>query len=141
MRLGIDFGTTHTVATLVDRGNYPVIGFEWGDTFPSLLAVAEPDGELRFGPDALAVADQPGWRLVRSFKRLLGARKVDLADEATIQKVTGAPVGFAGPVGSSGCAGRGRCSRGLPSQWARSQWASSRWACSRWVSSQWASSQ
>ncbi len=73
MRLGIDFGTTHTVATLVDRGNYPVIGFEWGDTFPSLLAVAEADGELRFGPDALAVADQPGWRLVRSFKRLLGA--------------------------------------------------------------------
>ena len=33
------------------------------------------------------------------FKRLLGARKVELADEATIQKVTGAPVGFAGPVG------------------------------------------
>jgi len=33
------------------------------------------------------------------FKRLLGARKVELADEATIQKVTGAPVGFSGPVG------------------------------------------
>ncbi len=32
-------------------------------------------------------------------KRLLGAKKVELADEATIQKVTGAPVGFAGPVG------------------------------------------
>jgi prolyl-tRNA synthetase len=34
-------------------------------------------------------------------KRLLGAKKVELADEATIQKVTGAPVGFAGPVGLS----------------------------------------
>jgi len=33
------------------------------------------------------------------FKRLLGAKKIELADEATIQKVTGAPVGFAGPVG------------------------------------------
>jgi len=33
------------------------------------------------------------------FKRLLGAKKVELADDATIQKVTGAPVGFAGPVG------------------------------------------
>ena len=32
-------------------------------------------------------------------KRLLGAKKVELADEATILKVTGAPVGFAGPVG------------------------------------------
>ena len=32
-------------------------------------------------------------------KRLLGAKKVELADEATLQKATGAPVGFAGPVG------------------------------------------
>lgn len=29
----------------------------------------------------------------------LGVKKVELADEATIQRVTGAPVGFAGPVG------------------------------------------
>lgn len=35
------------------------------------------------------------------FKRLLGAKKVELADEATLQKVTGAPIGFAGPVGLS----------------------------------------
>ncbi|MDO4587330.1 MAG: proline--tRNA ligase [Planctomycetia bacterium] len=32
-------------------------------------------------------------------KRALQAEKVELADEATIQLVTGAPVGFAGPVG------------------------------------------
>ena len=32
-------------------------------------------------------------------KRLLNAKKLELADEATILKVTGAPVGFAGPVG------------------------------------------
>jgi len=33
------------------------------------------------------------------FKRLLGAKKIELADEMTIRKVTSAPVGFAGPVG------------------------------------------
>ena len=32
-------------------------------------------------------------------KRALNARAVELADEETIRKVTGAPVGFAGPVG------------------------------------------
>jgi prolyl-tRNA synthetase len=33
------------------------------------------------------------------FKRLLNAKQLALADEATIEKVTGAPGGFAGPVG------------------------------------------
>ncbi len=32
-------------------------------------------------------------------KRVLGAKKLELADEVTVRKVTGAPVGFAGPVG------------------------------------------
>jgi len=32
-------------------------------------------------------------------KRLLGAERLDFADEVTVQKVTGAPAGFAGPVG------------------------------------------
>ncbi|WP_437192095.1 proline--tRNA ligase [Planctomicrobium sp. SH527] len=32
-------------------------------------------------------------------RRALGAKDVGLADEATVQKVTGAPVGFAGPIG------------------------------------------
>jgi len=43
----------------------------------------------------------PGSRDVNEhkLKRLLGAKKVELADEPLIQKVTGAPVGFAGPVG------------------------------------------
>ena len=36
---------------------------------------------------------------LHKLKRALGARAVDLADEATILKVTGAPVGFAGPAG------------------------------------------
>ena len=32
-------------------------------------------------------------------KRLIGAQKLELADDRTIEEVTGAPVGFAGPVG------------------------------------------
>ena len=32
-------------------------------------------------------------------RRALGVSRLELADEATIEKVTGAPVGFAGPVG------------------------------------------
>lgn len=71
MRLGIDFGTTHTVAAQVDRGNYPVVGFEWGDAVPSQIAVRALDGALRFGADAEAVADDADWTVLRSFKRLL----------------------------------------------------------------------
>ena len=71
MRLGVDFGTTHTVAAIVDRGNYPVVSYEWGDAVPSLVAVREGDGALRLGHDALQVADDPGWTLLRSIKRLL----------------------------------------------------------------------
>src|SRR6185503_3883137 len=63
MRFGIDFGTTHTVAALVDRGNYPIVSFEQGDAIPSVIS-ARGD-ELRFG------VVEPGWEVLRSFKRLL----------------------------------------------------------------------
>lgn len=46
MKVGIDFGTTHTVAAVVDRGNYPVASFEGVDTWPSVIA-ANTAGELR----------------------------------------------------------------------------------------------
>lgn len=70
MRVGIDFGTTHTVVALVDRGNYPVVSFDSVDTWPSLIA-ANAAGELRFGVDASAVRHDPQWSLLRSIKRLL----------------------------------------------------------------------
>lgn len=70
MRVGIDFGTTHTVAAVVDRGNYPVASFDGVDTWPSLIA-ANTAGDLRFGLDAAAVRHEPGWSVLRSFKRLL----------------------------------------------------------------------
>ena len=74
MRLGIDFGTTRTVVACCDRGNYPVVTFEDEagnpvDWYPSVAA--ERRGELRFGFDALAVAPDPEWTVLRSFKRLL----------------------------------------------------------------------
>ncbi|WP_322859856.1 Hsp70 family protein [Mycobacterium europaeum] len=70
MRVGIDFGTTHTVVAAVDRGNYPVVSFDGVDTWPSLIA-ANAAGELRFGLDAAAVRHESGWSVLRSFKRLL----------------------------------------------------------------------
>ena len=70
MRLGIDFGTTHTVVAAVDRGNYPIVSFEHADFVPSLAAAGE-DGTLRFGAQAAAVAHDPKWTVLRSFKRLL----------------------------------------------------------------------
>jgi molecular chaperone DnaK len=70
MKVGIDFGTTHTVAAVVDRGNYPVVSFDGVDTWPSIIAANEA-GELRFGLDAAAARHEPGWSALRSFKRLL----------------------------------------------------------------------
>ncbi len=70
MKVGVDFGTTHTVAAIVDRGNYPVASFDGVDTWPSLIA-ANDAGDLRFGSDAAAVRHEPGWSVLRSFKRLL----------------------------------------------------------------------
>ena len=82
MRVGIDFGTTHTVVAVVDRGNYPVVSFDGVDTWPSIIAANE-GGELRFGLDAAAVRHDPGWSVLRSFKRLLNdagpTTTVDLA--------------------------------------------------------------
>jgi molecular chaperone DnaK (HSP70) len=57
-----------------DRGNYPVVAFETpdGDSvdwFPSV--VAEHEGTLAFGFDAIAVAQRKQASPVRSFKRLL----------------------------------------------------------------------
>jgi molecular chaperone DnaK (HSP70) len=73
VRLGVDFGTTHTVVAYADRGNYPVLSFtdEAGDAhewFPSV--VAEADGELLCGFQALQGLQERGSALF-SFKRLL----------------------------------------------------------------------
>ncbi|OGH00964.1 MAG: hypothetical protein A2600_03715 [Candidatus Lambdaproteobacteria bacterium RIFOXYD1_FULL_56_27] len=74
MKLGIDFGTTHTVAALTDQGNFPVVNFsspegDWFDYFPSLIAVNGT--QVKFGFEAYQVLDNPNWTLVRSVKSLL----------------------------------------------------------------------
>ncbi len=74
MRIGVDFGTTHTVVALVDRGNYPIVSFEYGDAIPSVISV-DPSGALRFG------TTEPGWPTVRSIKRLLDSARPETAIE------------------------------------------------------------
>jgi molecular chaperone DnaK (HSP70) len=69
--LGIDFGTTHTVVALADRGNYPAVSFEGGDFVPSLVAVRRSNGEVRHGSAAAEVAESEEWAILRSLKRLL----------------------------------------------------------------------
>src|SRR5574341_1277966 len=73
MKLGIDFGTTRIVVAAVDRGNYPILGFETpdgtADWFPPLVALRGP--ERRYGWGAWAVQGEPEWTVVRSLKRVL----------------------------------------------------------------------
>jgi len=89
MKLGIDFGTTHIVASAADRGNYPLVGFEAPDGqtrewFPPLVAVRGE--ERRYGWAAWAVQGDRGWTVLRSLKRLLKtagpATELDLAGRA-----------------------------------------------------------
>jgi len=43
-------------------------------------------------------------------RRALGCEELELADEALIQEITGAPMGFAGPIGLPGLGpGRAPC--------------------------------
>ncbi len=74
MHLGIDFGTTRSAVAVADRGNYPVVQFAGHDGvsydhYPSVCAFKGE--QLRFGFEALAMQQEPGWELYPSFKRLL----------------------------------------------------------------------
>jgi molecular chaperone DnaK (HSP70) len=85
MKLGIDFGTTRIVAAYVDRGNYPVVVFEAPDGnsfewFPPVVAVK--GRERRYGWEAWAAQEEPGWTMVRSLKRGL-----DYAGPATLVQI------------------------------------------------------
>ncbi len=74
MKLGIDFGTTRIIVTLVDRGNYPIVSFTGSDGtarewFPPLVAVK---GQTRvYGWEAWEAQEEPGWTVIRSIKRAL----------------------------------------------------------------------
>jgi molecular chaperone DnaK (HSP70) len=70
-RFGIDFGTTRTVVTAREKGNYPVCSFSWkGDIkeyIPSLIAVDR--GRPCFGWEAAALINRPDVTALRSLKR------------------------------------------------------------------------
>jgi molecular chaperone DnaK (HSP70) len=89
MRLGIDFGTTRIVAAAADRGNFPLVSFDSGDShfewFPSLIAIRGP--ERRYGWQAWQTQGEPGWTLIRSLKRYL-----DDAGPHTHLDVDGQPI-------------------------------------------------
>ena len=91
MPLGIDFGTTRTVVAHADRGNHPVVDFvdAFGDSvgfIPSV--VAERAGELRFGLDAQAVAEDPSFTILRSFKRILSGPGAGPRDTVAVGSTT-----------------------------------------------------
>lgn len=74
MKLGIDFGTTHTIVSVTDQGNYPTVSFcttegDWMDYYPSLIAVRED--QFLYGFEAQNVFDDPEWVVIRSIKSLL----------------------------------------------------------------------
>ena len=80
IRVGIDFGTTHTIVALADAGNFPVLSLpfeyngEWltRDYAPSCLTVYRD--KLYFGPAATACFldhFQQGAAFIPSIKRLL----------------------------------------------------------------------
>lgn len=81
--LGLDYGTTHTVAVLGDRGRYAVLphsvataaGPILREVFSSLIALDTQSGQFLYGPDAERLLIQPGpagrYLLLRSLKRCL----------------------------------------------------------------------
>jgi molecular chaperone DnaK (HSP70) len=80
MILGIDFGTSRTVAASLEDGDYTVCRFNCNGKFkeyiPSLIAVK--DGSIKFGWDAVSCENDPNVFLMRSLKRMVGYYPPDL---------------------------------------------------------------
>ncbi|MGA1795097.1 MAG: Hsp70 family protein [bacterium] len=80
MILGVDFGTSHTVAASLEDGTYTVCRFtcngESKEYIPSLIAVK--DGSIKFGWDAVSCENDPNVYLMRSLKRMCGHCPPDL---------------------------------------------------------------
>src|SRR5262245_55975276 len=91
VRLGIDFGTAHTVAVLHRPGREPrLLLFDGSPLLPSAVC-AEPDGRLLVGRDAVhAGAGTPG-AFEPNPKRCIDERTVLLGDtEVAVTALIGA---------------------------------------------------
>ena len=82
-RLGVDYGTTNTVAVCSDRGRYPIVphvtetsvGAVSREMFPSLLVYDREEKKFLFGADGERVLGRPGaearYGILRSLKRMI----------------------------------------------------------------------
>lgn len=85
MRLGIDFGTTRTAVSIVDRGNFPIVSFQdcdgdLRDHVPTLIALENDALVFGFNAERAAAAGAP---VLRSVKRLLST--VELSGRDTVE--------------------------------------------------------
>src|SRR5258707_710033 len=74
-----------------DGGHHPVVDFvdDAGDARGWIPTVAaERGGELRFGFDALAVAEDPSYTVARSFKRLLSGAERGAGESVSLGTTT-----------------------------------------------------
>lgn len=86
MHLGIDFGTTRTVVSYADRGNFPVVAFTdtAGDAhefMPSLMAATDDGLVSGFVARQARAAGRP---VLRSMKRVLASPAVNTATLVSI---------------------------------------------------------
>lgn len=82
MRLGIDFGTTRTAISIVDRGNFPTVSFhdcdgDLRDHIPTLIALDGDDLVYGFEAEAAISVGAPA---LRSMKRLLSSPALSGSD-------------------------------------------------------------
>lgn len=104
MKIGIDFGTTHTVVAAAVDGNHPLCTFNWKGEIkafiPSIAVVHE--GDLFFGWEAAERLDFPEAVLIRSIKRLMGVGQANHILEPApgfSLSVQDLVIGFLGHVG------------------------------------------
>jgi molecular chaperone DnaK len=81
IHLGIDLGTSNTLAAYMEDGKLKLFEFEDGTMVPSIIHIEEPGGYESFGKDALFKWADPGYGLKSSFRRW----KLDIGESKIIR--------------------------------------------------------